>query len=292
MYKSKSRVAFNIINYTVLTLLALVAVYPIIYVVSASFSSGESVVAGRVTLFPKEFTLSAHKKILSRPGMLIAYANSFYYMIFGTIVNLAVTVCGAYPLSKKRLMGRRVMNLLVTFSMWFNAGMIPLYLAFKDYGLLNTRAAILFGFACSSYNFILLRTYFINIPESLEEAAKIDGANDFYVLVHVFLPLAIPSLATIGLFYAINRWNGYLWSMILLRDDNKIPLQVVLKKLVVDMTGRGDSIAYGDAANSVDYSEETVVYATMVFSIVPMLIIYPFVQRFFIKGMMVGSVKG
>ena len=182
--------------------------------------------------------------------------------------------------------------MLIVFTMWFSAGTIPLYLTFRDYGLLNTRTAILFGFACGTYNFILLRTYFAGIPEALEEAAKIDGAGDIYILIKIMLPLAAPSLATIGLFYAVSRWNGYLWSMILLTDDRKIPLQVVLKKLVVYMSGHVENMAFGAQYTSNTLSEETVMYATMVFSIVPMMILYPFIQKYFVKGIMLGSVKG
>lgn len=281
---------FAVFNTIVLTLLAVATVYPFIYVLAASLSGAEYINAGEVWLLPKGFTLDAFKKVIERKGIWTAYANSFFYMFAGTAVNLAVTICGAYPLSRTRLVGRRVINLLITFTMWFSAGMIPKYLAFRDYGLLNTRAAIIFGFACSVYCFILLRTYFSSIPQELEEAANIDGASDFYVMTRIFLPLAVPSLATIGLFYAVDRWNGYLWSMILLSDDSKIPLQVVLKKLVVDMSGRMESLEFG--VDSSNYSEESVMYATMVFSIVPMLALYPFIQRYFVKGIMLGAVKG
>ncbi len=292
MKLTKGRVAFNIINYTLLALIAVICVYPIWYVFAASMSGADYVNMGQVWLLPKGFTIDAYTKIIHRDGVWLSYLNSFYYMIFGTAVNLFFTVCGAYPLSKKRLAGRRLINMLIVFTMWFSAGTIPLYLTFRDYGLLNTRTAILFGFACGTYNFILLRTYFAGIPEALEEAAKIDGAGDIYILIKIMLPLAAPSLATIGLFYAVSRWNGYLWSMILLTDDRKIPLQVVLKKLVVDMSGHGENMAFGAQDTSNTLSEETVMYATMVFSIVPMMILYPFIQKYFVKGIMLGSVKG
>lgn len=288
--RSVGEKVFTVFNTIVLTLLAVATVYPFIYVLAASLSGAEYINAGEVWLLPKGFMLDAFGKVIERKGIWTAYANSFFYMFVGTAVNLAVTICGAYPLSRTRLVGRRVINLLITFTMWFSAGMIPKYLAFRDYGLLNTRAAIIFGFACSVYCFILLRTYFSSIPQELEEAANIDGASDFYVMTRIFLPLAVPSLATIGLFYAVDRWNGYLWSMILLSDDSKIPLQVVLKKLVVDMSGRMESLEFG--VDSSNYSEESVMYATMVFSIVPMLALYPFIQRYFVKGIMLGAVKG
>ena len=288
---SKSRIAFNIINYTLLALIGIICVYPIIYVFAASMSSAKFVNMGQVWLLPRGFTLAAYEKIVAKNGIWMSYFNSFYYMIFGTIVNLIVTICGAYPLSKRDLDGARVINMLIAFTMWFSAGTIPLYLTFRDYGMLNTRAAIIFGFACGAYNFILLRTYFAGIPQAIEEAARIDGASDLYTLIRIVLPLSLPSLATIGLFYAVSRWNGYLWTMILLTDDKKIPLQVVLKKLVVDMTGHAENMNY-DKDVAQNLSEETVMYATMVFAIVPMMALYPFIQKYFVKGIMLGSVKG
>ena len=288
---SKSRIAFNIVNYTLLALIGIICVYPIIYVFAASMSSAKFVNMGQVWLLPRGFTLAAYEKIVAKNGIWMSYFNSFYYMVFGTIVNLIVTICGAYPLSKRDLDGARVINMLIAFTMWFSAGTIPLYLTFRDYGMLNTRAAIIFGFACGAYNFILLRTYFAGIPQAIEEAARIDGASDLYTLIRIVLPLSLPSLATIGLFYAVSRWNGYLWTMILLTDDKKIPLQVVLKKLVVDMTGHAENMNY-DKDVAQNLSEETVMYATMVFAIVPMMALYPFIQKYFVKGIMLGSVKG
>lgn len=290
MKKSLGEKTFSVFNTVFLTLLACATLYPFIYVLAASLSSPEYINMGRVWLWPRGFTIDAFVKVFERNGLWTAYLNSFFYMFVGTAVNVLFTICGAYPLSRQRLVGRRALNLAVTFTMWFSAGMIPTYLNFKAFGMLNTRWGIIFGFACSSYEFILLRTYFSSIPDEMEEASKIDGANDFLTMMGIFVPLALPSLATIALFYAVTRWNSYLWPMILLNDDKKIPLQVLLKKLLADMSGRMESVAYGvDSSNT---SEDSVMYATMIFSIVPMLILYPFVQRFFIKGVMLGGVKG
>lgn len=292
MKRTRGEKIFNVFNVIILSVLAFICVYPFIYVLAASFSDAQYVNSGNVWFWPKGWNLSAYKKVLEHDNLLVSYLNSFYYMIVGTIVNLLCTISGAYPLSRKRLVGRRPMNFLVSFTMWFSAGMIPLYLTFRDFNMLDTRSSIIFGFACGAYNFILLRTYFSSIPDALEEAAKIDGASDFYIMCRIFVPLSFPSLATIGLFYAVSRWNGYLWAMILLSSDSKIPLQVVLKKLVVDMSGRAESIAWGVDNSMAQYSEETFMYATMVLSMVPMLILYPFIQKFFVKGVMLGSVKG
>ena len=289
LQRTKSEKVFNFFNIIILSLLAFVCVYPLIYVLAASLSSPEYIASGDVWFWPKGLTTDAFRKVFERRGIWMAYGNSFYYMIVGVLVQMFVTICGAYPLSKQRLVGRKTLNVLVAFTMWFNAGIIPMYLNFQSFGLLNTRTAIIIGFACNAYNFILLRTYFSNIPHELEEAAKIDGANDFYILWRIFLPLALPSLATIALFYSVTRWNGYIWPMILISDDSKIPLQVLLKKLVVDMTGRMDSVSLSSEEN---YSEDSVMYATMILAIVPMLVLYPFAQRFFVKGVTIGAVKG
>lgn len=289
---SKSRLAFNVFNYVFLGLVAFICVYPIWYVIIASLSDPQAVNMGSVWFFPKGFTLNAYARVIKKTGIWIAYLNSIFYMVVGTLVNLFVTICGAYPLSKKSLFGSKFLNIAITFTMWFSVGTIPIYLAFRDYGLLNTRSAIIFGFACSTYNFILLRTYFAGLPEALEEAARIDGASDIYILKEVVLPLSLPAIATIGLFYAVSRWNGYLWAMILISDDNKLPLQVVLKKLVVDMSGHAENMSLGVEDLTKKISEETVMYATIVVSIIPMLILYPYIQKYFVKGITLGAVKG
>lgn len=281
---------FAVINTIILFAIAFVCLYPFIYIVAVSFSSAKYVNMGDVWFLPRGFNLESYSQIVQKEGIWTAYLNSFFYMIVGTAVSMIVTILGAYPLSKKRLVGHRFLNLAVVFTMWFSAGMVPMYLNFKGLGLLDSRIGIIIGFAVNTYNFILLRTYFTSIPEALEEAAKIDGASDFYVMAKIYLPLSLPSLATIGLFYAVERWNSYLWPMILLTSDSKIPLQVLLKKMVVDMTSRLDNMEFG--RDTIGYSEDGFIYSTMVMAVLPMVIIYPFVQKFFVKGVMVGSVKG
>lgn len=282
---------FKVFNYIILTAFSLMALYPFIYVFAASLSNPNEVILGNVWLIPKGFTLSAYSKVMENGSILTGFVNALFYMIVGTAVNLAITICGAYPLSKKNLRGQKILNFLVAFTMWFNAGMIALYLNFKDFNLLDTRTVIIIGFACNAYNFMLMRNYFTSIPEALFDASKIDGANDFQILVKVVLPLSMASLATVGLFYAVDRWNGYMWAMILLNDDRKLPLQVVLKKLIVDMSAEAMLESGTDIAER-DISSETVTYATIIISTIPMIVIYPFIQRYFVKGVMVGAVKG
>ena len=166
--------------------------------------------------------------------------------------------------------------------------MIPTYLNFKDLGLLDTRTALIFGFCVTPFYTFIVRTYFTNIPESLEESAKIDGANDFYIFLRIYLPLSIPCLITIGLYYMVDRWNAYFWSMLILKDESKIPLQVILNKLIIQSSWTEEM----GAVDTVAYNEETLIYSTIVISIIPILCAYPFVQKYFVKGMMVGSIKG
>jgi putative aldouronate transport system permease protein len=196
----------------------------------------------------------------------------------------------AYPLSKSRLRGRKGFTLYAVFTMWFAAGMIPLYMTFKDYGLLNTRTAIIVGFAMDAYNMIILKSFFEQVPQSLEEAAFIDGANNWKILTKIYVPLSKPALATIGLFSMVGRWNGYFWAMTLLRDDNKMPLQVLLKKLVVDREANMNDAAIITPDSLT--SPTTVIYATIVIGIIPMLAIYPYVQKYFKAGLTLGAVKG
>lgn len=287
--QTKGEKIFSVFNYIFLGLIALATLYPFIYVFSASTSSPELVVSGNVWLFPKGFNLEAYRYVIAMEDIWIAYGNTLFYTIFGVAVNITLTVLGAYPLSKTRLKGRTVIGFAIAFTMWFQAGIVPFYLNIRDLNLLNTRTAIIFAFGVTTFFVILLRTFFQSIPDSLEEAAKIDGASDFQVLTKIFLPLSKPALATIALFYAVQRWNGFFWAMVLLRDDSKIPIQVLLRKLVVELNMSDELSAMMDRTF---YSAETVIYATIVVAIIPIVLVYPFIQKFFVKGIMVGSVKG
>ena len=204
-------------------------------------------------------------------------------------MNMFLTVTCAYALSKKWLFGRKFFTLFIMFSMWFGAGMIANFINYRELGLINNRWGMLLLGAVSAYNVILMRSFFESIPVSLDESARLDGANEFTILLKIYLPLSTAALMTISLYYFVGHWNAYFWSMILLQDESKLPLQVLLQKLVVKMD------AMNNAGGAMDYtvvSRETVVYATMVVAILPMLVVYPFVQKFFVKGVMIGAVKG
>ncbi|QUI25292.1 carbohydrate ABC transporter permease [Vallitalea pronyensis] len=287
MKLSRGEKIFQVFNYILLTLVAIATLYPVIYVLSASISAGDAVTSGRVVLFPIDITFDAYQAVFNEESIWLGYRNTIFYTLVGTLVNLLVTIAGAYPLSKKDLPGRKYINIFVIITMWLNAGIIPFYLNLRELNLLDLRITIIIAFACSTFNLILLRTFFQSIPKSLEEAAKVDGASDFYVLVRLFLPLSKPAIATIGLFYAISRWNGYFWAMIIFRDSSKVPLQVILKKMIVEMTYLTENMDLG-----VNMSLESFIYTTIMVSIIPMMIIYPFIQKYFTKGMMVGAIKG
>lgn len=282
---------FNVVNYIGLGLISICALYPFIYVLSAALSSGDAVQTGKVLLLPKEFNLYSFQKVLSVKGIWVAYGNTIFYTIAGTLGCMLFSVAGAYALSKERLMGRKFFAILLTLTMWLKAGIVPEFLNFRALNLYNTRSVPIVGFLIVAFNVILLRTYFESIPKSLEESAQIDGASDLTILAKIYLPLAKPGLATVSLFYAVNKWNGYFWSMILLRDENKVPLQVLLRKLIVEMNATGE---FMDAVqmSKLGYSTETIVYATIIISIIPIVLAYPFIQKYFAKGAMIGAVKG
>ncbi len=276
-----------------LFLISALALYPFIYVLSASLSNSNAVAAGNVLLYPiGGVHFNSYKKVAEIPNLWVAYGNTFYYTFVGTATCMLFSITGAYALSKQRLMGRKFLTIFVTATMWFKAGgIVPEFLNFRDLGLYNTRAVPIIGFAVVAFNIILLKTYFESVPASLEESAQLDGASDLKILWSIYMPLSKPGIATVSLFYAVSKWNGYFWSMILLRDESKIPLQVLLRKLIVEMNATSE---FSDALQMAQqgYSVETVVYATIIISIIPIVIMYPFIQKYFAKGAMIGAVKG
>lgn len=279
---------FGRINATLLVVFALCTLYPIVYVVALSLSSGSAATSGKVWLWPVEWTWAAHAHVMQNRMFWISYANTFFYTIVGTLTSLALIIPAAYALSKPRLKGRRVFGFFVAFTMWFHAGMIPFFMNVRDLDLLDSRWGIVIAFAVSAFNVILLRNFFESVSPSFEEAARMDGANDFQILWKVYLPLAKPAIATVAMLCAIARWNGYFWSMVLLNDEYKIPLQVYLKKVIVEVNLTEE--AAGAMATQA-YSLETITGAIIVLSMIPVMLIYPLIQKYFTKGVMMGGVK-
>lgn len=262
--------------------------YPFIYIAALSFSSGFEARAGNVVLTPVDFTIAAYERVLSEPLFWSSYLNTFIYTIGGTLMSLAFIIPGAYALSRRRLYGRRFWNLMVAFTMWFHAGMIPFFLNMRDLGLLDSYFGIIIGFAVNGFNIILLRNFFEGVPNSFEEAARMDGANEFHILWKVYVPLAKPAIATVALFCIVSRWNGFFWAMVLLQDESKIPLQVYLRKIMIELSDDGE---FASTLLTANYSFETVSAAIIVCSIIPVLLIYPFLQKYFNKGILLGGVK-
>lgn len=262
--------------------------YPFIYIAAVSFSSGFAATAGKVVLTPIDVTIEAYKYVLVDPQFWISYRNTFIYTIGGTIMSLLFIIPGAYALSRPQLLGRRFWNLFIAFTMWFNAGLIPFFLNMRDLNLLDSMFGIILAFAVNAFNIILLRNFFEAIPRSFEEAARMDGANDFQVLWKVYMPLSKPAIATITLFCIVSRWNGFFWAMVLLQSEDKIPLQVFLRHTIANLSDNDEfAVTQLEAA----YSAETVTAAIIVCSIIPVLIVYPFIQKYFEKGILLGGVK-
>ena len=281
---------FNAVMIVLGIVITFIALYPIYYVLISSFSKPFFVENGDVLLKIKEFTTASYEAVFKRDGLWTSYGNAIFYTVFGLMANMFFTTTMAYALSKKYLMGRKLLTLFTVFTMWFSAGIIPTYMNFNNLGLLDTRTAIIFGFAIETYNLIIMKSFFEQVPEALEEAAFIDGAGHFRLFWNIYLPLSKPALATVGLFYGISRWNGYFWAMQLLKDDNKIPLQVFLKKLIVERVSNPSDAAIVTKASLT--SPTTQVYALIILAIVPMIVVFPFIQRYFKTGLTVGGVKG
>ena len=280
---------FDVVNYTLLTIFAIMFLYPIIYVFSASVSNPYLVEIGAVTFLPKGFSLASIKEAMNLEGIWLAYWNSIIITVLGTIVNMFFTISGAYVLSKPDLKFKKFWMFLVIITMWFDPGMIPKYLNFRDLGMINSYTGIILGFAVNTFNVIILKSFFEAVPRSLEESARIDGASQLQIMTKIYLPLSGSALTTVSLFYAVSRWNGYFWTMILLVDDKKAPLQVFLKKLIVEknMAGEASQMITIESLTS----PQTIIYAVIVLSLIPILIVYPFIQKFFKKGVTLGAVK-
>jgi len=287
--RSPSEKVFTVFNSLFMVFIMFVTLYPLWYVAIASISSPVAVARGVVSFWPVGFELASFRKVASMPNIWSAYGNTIFYSVVGTAVNMIFTILGAYPLSKKRLRGRKLFMFFILFTMWFGAGMIPTFLNYKNLGLYDSRLGIILCFAISTYNVILMRTFFENVPESMEESAIIDGASDWVVLFRIYLPLSVSAIATLTMFYFVGRWNAYFWSMLLLKDQTKVPLQVLLRRLIVQVSFNTNE-AMDMSAN--ELTEKSIVYATIVISVVPMLALYPFIQKFFVKGIMVGAIKG
>ena len=284
---------YNIVNQSFLILILILVLYPLIYIVSSSFSSTYAVVSGRVWFLPVDPSLMGYRAVFKNPHIWTGYGNSAYYAFFGTFINLIMTILAGYPLSRKDFHGRNLIMAFFTFTMLFNGGLIPYYLLVNNLGLIDTRWAMLLPNAMAIWNVILTRTYFqSNIPDELHEAAALDGCNDINFIIRIVLPLSGPIIAVMVLFYAVAHWNSYFDALIFLKSSRLYPLQIILRNILIQNEVSGDMMMDVEAMLRQQGLRDLLKYSLIVVASAPVLAIYPFVQKYFVKGIMVGAIKG
>ncbi|MFE4570759.1 carbohydrate ABC transporter permease [Paenibacillus chitinolyticus] len=288
--RSFSERAFDGFNLLVLTLLMIVTIYPLVYVVFASLSDAGGLLAHKGFLWkPVGFSLDAYANVFRNPMILKGYGNTFFVVVLGLTCNILLTSLGAYALSRKSLAYRKRIMLFIVFTMFFSGGLIPFYLTVKGVGLANTLWALIIPTAVNTFNLILMKTAFEGIPDALEESAKIDGANDFVILFRIVLPLSLPVLAVMLLYYGVGHWNAWFNALIFLQERSMFPLQLILREILL----QGEANAnLGASEGDVAMLTVTLKYATIIVATVPILLVYPFLQKYFVKGALIGAIKG
>ncbi len=283
---------FRALCYFIMTLLLLLVLCPLIFVCSASVSDPSMVASGKVLLLPKGFTLDGYRRVFQDKSILTGYANTIFYTTVGTLINLAVTVPAGYALARSTLPGKKFFMTYFMIPMYFGGGLIPTFLVVNALHLYNTRAVMVLLYAFSMYNCIICRTFFSSLPKEVEEAAIIDGCTSFQVFWQIVLPLSKALMGVMVLYFAVAHWNTYFSALIYLRDTDKHPLQLVLRKILVLESASDDMIGMEEAALAKLQLKELVKYAVIIVSSLPVLILYPFLQKYFDQGVMIGSVKG
>ncbi len=284
---------FKGLSYLLLTIFALCCLYPFVYAVSASMSGRHAVEYSEVVLFPKDVQFDAFARMFQNNMFWNAYSNTLFLTLYGTLWSMGVAILGGYALSKKRLLFRKTFNFFLVFTMWFSAGIIPQYLnylqtqtVFRAVGIMDDKWLVVIAMGMAAMNIILLRNAFENVPGEIEEAAIVDGASEFQVLSKVYIPMSKSTIATVALFFAISRWNGYFWARQMISNQNEHPLQVFIRLQLEQYTDPEQIAGWNEP-----YASDSVIYALIVCSIIPILIIYPFIQKYFAKGTNAGGVK-
>jgi putative aldouronate transport system permease protein len=284
---------FDTANIALLSLVLVIVLYPIIYVVSASLSNPTLVLQGQVWLLPKELSLEAYRRVFENADIMIGYRNTILYTVVGTFVNIVMTTAGAYPLSRRDFYGRNAIMAFFVFTMFFSGGIIPTYLVIKSLGIINTFWVMILPGAVSVFNLIIMRTFFQNtIPLELQESAFMDGSTNTRILVSIVLPLSMPIIAVLILYYAVGHWNAFFNALIYLSDRNQYPLQLFLREILIQ--NQMEEMMSGDTQSMVEQQNlaEGLKYAIIVVSSLPVLILYPALQKYFEKGIMIGAIKG
>lgn len=293
--ESRGDMIFLVVVHIVLVLVLLIVLYPLVFIVSSSFSSTSAVASGQVWLLPVEPSLDGYRAVFSHRGVLRGYYNSAYYAIAGTVISVAMTIMIAFPLSRKTFVGRGIITFIFVFTMFFNGGLIPTYLIVRATGILNTRWAMLIPSAIGVWFVIITRTFFqSSIPNELYEVAEIDGCSDLYFVWKIVLPLSKPIIAVLALMYAVMKWNAYFEALIYLSDEELFPLQVILRQILIlnqNLT-TGFRRLRTDQLLARQGIAELLKYSLIIVASAPLLILYPFIQKYFIKGILIGSLKG
>ncbi|GAA3409587.1 carbohydrate ABC transporter permease [Paenibacillus hodogayensis] len=283
--------ALDAFVYTVLIVLVVLTLYPLLYVAFASVSdAGRLLVHKGPLLAPLGFSMDAYRNVFKNPAILTGYRNTLFILVAGVAVNLLLTSLAAYVLSRRNVLWNKAFMMIIVLTMFLNGGLIPLYLTVKGVGLLDTLWSTIIPFSINTFNLIIMRTAFMAVPESLEESAKIDGANHLTILFRIILPLSMPVIAVMILYYAVEKWNGWFYASIFIQNRDLFPLQLTLREILI--ANSTDSMSQGADAGDRFQLGETIKYATIMVATVPILCVYPFVQKYFVKGVMVGALKG
>ncbi|MGG4341775.1 carbohydrate ABC transporter permease [Paenibacillus lautus] len=288
--KSVSEVLFDSANVILLCLLSIVTLYPFLYVLFASISTPAEFVQHRgILLWPKGFSLDSYRMVFENPNIIRSYLNTIFYVVVGTSLNILMTALGAYGLSRKNVMWKSTIMMLIVMTMFFDGGLIPKYLLVKNMGLIDTYWALIIPSAMTTWNLIIMRTAFQGVPDALEESARIDGASDWTILFRIIIPLSLPVIAVMVLFYGVWHWNKWFDALIYLRDRDLFPLQLILREILIqnDTSSMMTSVGGGDRMPV----GETIKYATIMVATLPILFLYPFLQKYFVKGVMIGAIK-
>jgi len=289
--KTTGEKIFDAYNALFMILIMFVTIYPFIHVLFASLSDASLLVAHSGLLYrPLGLNFNAYREVFKNDMILIGYANTIFYVVAGTCVNLIMTTLGAYGISRKNLLWGKLITIIIVFTMFFGGGLIPTFLLVKGLGMYNSRLALIIPSAISTWNLLIMRTYFSSIPMSLQESAKIDGASDFKILLRIILPLSTPIIAVMALFYGVGHWNAWFGAMVYLRERRMYPLQLILREILII----SESIQVEPDKMQLDRVAvaETIKYATIIVVSVPVLMVYPFLQKYFVQGVMIGAIKG
>lgn len=280
---------FDALNALILTGVVGACLYPFVYMLAVSLSDSASIASGEVWLWPKGFNLDMYQYVFEDGRVLKGYKNTLIYVVLGTAISLMVTALGAYSLSKTKMVMGKPILMLIVFTMFFNGGMIPTFLVVKELGFVNTIWGMVLPGAVATWNLLIMRTFFMGMPQELEESGKIDGLSEIGIFFRIVLPLSKPVLATIGLYYAVGMWNNFMGPLLYLRDADMQPLQVILRNIVLSGQLTGTD---GPVVGDIVVVEDGLKFATIMVSTLPILLVYPFIQKYFVKGALIGSVKG